>query len=53
MEEELALKFSTDGDQWMCFLEGFTNLEESLAGFGCSRKEAAEDLFSKLGDDLT
>lgn len=38
------IRFMRDGDAWMAFEPDFVNLQEGLAGFGSTRKEALADL---------
>jgi hypothetical protein len=52
MSEEYNFKFTRDGDMWCCTFLDFESLAECPAGFGFSRKDALEDLLSKLDQDL-
>jgi len=37
------LTYELDGNMWCCRDEYFTNLQESIAGFGETKEEAKED----------
>jgi hypothetical protein len=39
--------YEVDGDQWCCHRQDFTNLQESLAGFGNTQEEALADLLKQ------
>jgi len=36
-----------DGDMWCAFREGFTNLQESLVGFGITPQKALSELLKE------
>lgn len=42
--ESGTMNFSMDGDMWCATRIGFTNLQESNAGFGKTKREAAQNL---------
>jgi hypothetical protein len=42
------LEFKMDGNMWCCHAHDFINLQESNAGFGESKREAASDYYSRL-----
>jgi hypothetical protein len=52
MKESIVFSFDIDGNQYMCHLEDFVDLQSSPAGFGFSKKEALMDLLEQLGDEL-
>lgn len=39
--------FFMDGNMWCCVRPGFVNLQESIAGFGLTFKEAYDDFMTK------
>ena len=44
MKRTGKITIQLDGNMWCATREGFTNLQESLSGFGKTEIEAAEDL---------
>jgi hypothetical protein len=49
--EKFVFEFEQDGNQICCHRPDFTNLMESLAGFGDNEKEALEDLLIQEADN--
>lgn len=43
-----AVRFVRDGDMWCAFLPGFVNLQESVAGFGKTQRDAERDMRARL-----
>lgn len=41
------INVNLDGDMWCAFRDGFTNLQESLAGFGKTPNEAVNNLIEQ------
>ena len=44
------IRFVRDGSMWCAFLPGFENLQESVAGFGPTQREAEANLRHAQGD---
>lgn len=44
MENGLLIKFGLDGNAWYAHFDDFTNLQESVCGFGPTPQHALEDL---------